>query len=201
MQTREGAIKIAAKKAGVSVEKYIALTSNGIKRCTKCKLWKRQTDFATDRSRHDGLKAKCQICSQGVPKSTFWCCIWGRCLQHQNAYNRSLYKSSPNFRYSRRQKTAIRRRNVDAVPPIGEEILLEDFGGLCAYCERPATTYDHVIPVSKGGRTTPDNIVPACRPCNASKGTKDVFEWMELKGISPSHQFIERIALADVWVY
>jgi 5-methylcytosine-specific restriction endonuclease McrA len=44
----------------------------------------------------------------------------------------------------------------------------------CAYCgkkeskKRPLTQ-DHVIPVSRGGGTTPDNIVPACTPCNSRK--------------------------------
>lgn len=32
--------------------------------------------------------------------------------------------------------------------------------------------FDHVYPESKGGPTTPENIVLACRPCNRSKGAK-----------------------------
>lgn len=42
----------------------------------------------------------------------------------------------------------------------------------CAYCgKKPRTlTQDHVIPLVRGGGTTPDNIVPACRSCNSHKG-------------------------------
>ncbi|MCB1538011.1 MAG: HNH endonuclease [Rhodospirillales bacterium] len=44
----------------------------------------------------------------------------------------------------------------------------------CQYCgERFKTqqlTFDHVIPRSRGGRTSWDNIVTACRPCNTAKG-------------------------------
>lgn len=44
----------------------------------------------------------------------------------------------------------------------------------CAYCgekiEHPEQ--DHVLPVLLGGAYTASNIVPACRLCNSSKGTK-----------------------------
>ncbi len=43
----------------------------------------------------------------------------------------------------------------------------------CQYCgstERDLLTFDHVIPRSRGGRTTWDNITTACSPCNLRKG-------------------------------
>jgi 5-methylcytosine-specific restriction endonuclease McrA len=41
----------------------------------------------------------------------------------------------------------------------------------CQYCGSPEDlTFDHVIPRSRGGRTTWENIVTACAPCNLSKG-------------------------------
>jgi 5-methylcytosine-specific restriction endonuclease McrA len=43
-------------------------------------------------------------------------------------------------------------------------------GRLCWWCGRPATTIDHVLPVVLGGGHTPDNLVPACRRCNYSRG-------------------------------
>ena len=46
----------------------------------------------------------------------------------------------------------------------------------CQYCadtyKTHELTFDHVIPRSKGGRTTWDNIVTACRSCNTQKGHK-----------------------------
>lgn len=45
---------------------------------------------------------------------------------------------------------------------------------ICQYCgdklEKRDCTLDHVLPVSHGGKTTFDNTVTACGPCNASKG-------------------------------
>ena len=41
----------------------------------------------------------------------------------------------------------------------------------CQYCgSRNQLTVDHVIPRSKGGGSTWDNIVAACAPCNRRKG-------------------------------
>lgn len=43
----------------------------------------------------------------------------------------------------------------------------------CQYCENKFNerelTFDHVTPVVQGGRKTWDNIVTACKPCNAKK--------------------------------
>lgn len=50
-------------------------------------------------------------------------------------------------------------------------------GRACAYCDRPATTHDHVIPILRGGTNHIGNIVPACRHCNSEKGARTVIEW------------------------
>lgn len=56
------------------------------------------------------------------------------------------------------------------------------FGGECAYCgatprKGQRLTKDHLEPISKGGTTTEDNIVPACPHCNSSKGAEDFKDW------------------------
>ena len=40
----------------------------------------------------------------------------------------------------------------------------------CQYCSAPAETIDHVVPRSRGGSHTWDNVVAACRRCNLRKG-------------------------------
>jgi len=45
----------------------------------------------------------------------------------------------------------------------------------CVYCgEEKELTRDHIIPLTKGGAFTKDNVVPACRSCNATKYNKPV---------------------------
>ncbi len=60
--------------------------------------------------------------------------------------------------------------------------ILEAWGG-CAYCRavEPALQKDCVLPISRGGRYTLDNVVPACRSCNASKCNAEVTGWLRRK--------------------
>lgn len=47
----------------------------------------------------------------------------------------------------------------------------------CQYCgSKGDMTFDHVIPRTRGGRTTWENVVAACGPCNLRKGSKSVRE-------------------------
>ena len=49
-------------------------------------------------------------------------------------------------------------------------VFLRD-GFSCVYCASAQDlTFDHVVPRSRGGRTTWENIVAACAPCNLKKG-------------------------------
>ena len=84
-------------------------------------------------------------------------------------------------RYARRRK-----RRMDAVEhDLGAEqwtALQEAWGG-CAYCGASGVPLqrDCVLPISRGGRYTLDNIAPACRSCNASKCNDEVTGWLRRK--------------------
>lgn len=66
---------------------------------------------------------------------------------------------------------------------------------LCAYCGKPAESLqrDCVLPLSRGGRYTIDNVVPACRSCNASKSNQEVTRWMRMKRLDEP-RFLQRFA-------
>lgn len=53
----------------------------------------------------------------------------------------------------------------------------------CFYCRkrvsRKKSTLDHVLPKSKGGQDTIDNLVLCCRDCNTAKGSMTLLEWLE----------------------
>lgn len=42
----------------------------------------------------------------------------------------------------------------------------------CQYCGRDADSIDHVVPRSRGGSNSWDNVVAACRRCNLAKGSR-----------------------------
>lgn len=58
---------------------------------------------------------------------------------------------------------------------------------LCVYCgERQAATWDHIVPVFRGGRNIISNLVPACLTCNSRKGKKTLSEfrrYLKAKGL------------------
>lgn len=60
-----------------------------------------------------------------------------------------------------------------------QNIYLRD-GFRCQYCHWTGSitslTLDHLLPTAKGGKTTWDNIVTACKTCNMKKGSKTIEE-------------------------
>jgi 5-methylcytosine-specific restriction endonuclease McrA len=55
--------------------------------------------------------------------------------------------------------------------------------GICHYCGGifpPADlTMDHIVPISRGGKSTRGNLVPACKECNNRKKYLLPMEWEE----------------------
>jgi len=53
--------------------------------------------------------------------------------------------------------------------------------GVCGYCGRVCSakelTMDHIVPISRGGRSTKGNVVPACKACNTAKKHLLPMEW------------------------
>jgi len=45
--------------------------------------------------------------------------------------------------------------------------------GVCHYCDKTfppaALTMDHIVPISRGGKSSKGNVVPACKECNNNK--------------------------------
>lgn len=72
--------------------------------------------------------------------------------------------------------------------------LREAWGG-CAYCGEGdiALQRDCVMPISRGGRYTVENVVPACGSCNASKRNDEVTSWLRRKRLD-ERTFLTRYA-------
>lgn len=70
--------------------------------------------------------------------------------------------------------TVVRLRNFVKVPyhagkSLNRRAVFVRDGGRCQYCNAAAESIDHVIPRSKGGLHTWENVVAACRACNSRK--------------------------------
>lgn len=68
----------------------------------------------------------------------------------------------------------------------------------CAYCgaQDAELQKDCVQPISRGGRYTLDNVVPACRSCNASKCNAEVTGWLRRKKLDEGRFLLKKATVA-----
>lgn len=146
--------------------KYKTETVDNLRRCVFCGEWKELTkDFARNGYSDTGEAAYRYDCKV--------------CYNIRRKENKSRNKKA----YS--DFIGGQKRRGEEAPQLShqewKEIMLF-FGGECAYCgctpkRNQRLTKDHLVPVSSGGATTQDNVVPACFSCNSSKGNKEFKEW------------------------
>lgn len=119
--TKEGSLKIAAKKCGLALDEYMARIESGEKRCTKCKQWKSTGEFNADSTRHDNLCPSCRDC--------------------QNKRGRDSYTPKPNIS---RMGKRVNPRDGDKVQARAWANLLVKNGKLPHPNEVPCTDCGHI---------------------------------------------------------
>ena len=63
----------------------------------------------------------------------------------------------------------------------------------CCYCGSGGPlTADHLWPTASGGPDTADNVVWCCRPCNSSKGSRDLLVWYASRKLFPPLMLLRR---------
>lgn len=70
--------------------------------------------------------------------------------------------------------SVVRLRRFVRVPyrwraPLNRRLVFARDNHRCQYCGKSAESIDHVVPRSRGGEHSWDNVVAACRPCNIAK--------------------------------
>jgi len=125
--------------------------------------------------------------------------MW-ECAQCNEVYERTeenFYTAGPDERpgrpndglmvhckecHTRRSNEARRSAENSVESDLSDEAwkrIKQTFNEECAYCGTQPDTIerDHVVPISGGGGTVPENIVPACPSCNRSKSNTQIDEW------------------------
>jgi 5-methylcytosine-specific restriction endonuclease McrA len=90
---------------------------------------------------------------------------------------------------AKRRKVVAARRRKRRMARVEHDLTDEQWSALkaawggCAYCGATdrALQRDCVLALSRGGRYTLENIVPACRSCNTSKCNDEITAWMRRK--------------------
>lgn len=84
------------------------------------------------------------------------------------------------------------------VPPVNRRGVLQRDHHTCQYCGgKKHLTLDHVLPRSKGGQHTWDNVVTACERCNSHKGSHLLHESGLVLRNKPKAPMHPAVAFAD----
>lgn len=171
------------------------------KTCSKCKQVKGVEAFHRDASTSDGLRCMCKDCvkvyyqehakeyRQRETRNRTELNRKARVRYHERyREKKSAYAKANRDRINKwnaatgkgQQYNNDRRASI--VQAFGNftatefKCLCSDFHNQCLDCgsyDKPLTA-DHVIPLSKGGNNTIDNIQPLCGPCNSRKGVRSI---------------------------
>jgi 5-methylcytosine-specific restriction endonuclease McrA len=81
-------------------------------------------------------------------------------------------------------------------------VTLQALWGGCAYCGAVDARLqkDCMLPISRGGRYTVANVVPACGSCNASKCNTEVTAWMRRKKLDEATFLVRQAGVARATV-
>lgn len=83
--------------------------------------------------------------------------------------------------------------NMNIRTLLDDERVKYNYPRSCCYCGSVDGLHmDHLIPKSKGGWDSSDNLVWACKSCNSSKRDKDMLLWLEEKNMRPSILLLRR---------
>jgi len=85
------------------------------------------------------------------------------------------YRLSDTYKHHRKSQKAKRRAPniVRTLTQTEWNNILSFFEHRCAYCGQSGKLeQDHYVPIAKGGHHTKENVVPACRSCNAKKSAR-----------------------------
>ena len=95
-----------------------------------------------------------------------------------------------------------RAHALSPTPTLTNTALFARDAHLCLYCgnefSRPHLTRDHVMPLSKGGKDTWENVVSACFHCNSRKGNRTPQQaHMPLLAVPYRPSWIEHLILSN----
>lgn len=148
-------MKVRAQRDAIQARPH-KLPANGQKHCSACRRDLPIAEFGKRSASPDGLH--------------YWC---KSCISERG---RSWRESNPEIwrpKHRVRQERRLRRiyENGGNLNYWEWEEILQRYDHRCVACgKRDELTLDHIVPVSKGGGTSAENVQPLCRSCNASKG-------------------------------
>jgi hypothetical protein len=134
--------------------------------CPRCQQTKTCAEFGSKRTLLSGLHEYCKPCNVTTVMTSQ--------TRHPDTYHENQlarYKRPAYRAKNHRARTLRVQAETGDFTAEQWEGLLRLYGHQCVYCghKMTAPTVEHLTAVTKGGRTTLWNILPACKPCNSKK--------------------------------
>lgn len=133
---------------------------------------------------------RCKSCGEVKPVTEFYrqaytqlpSHVCKRCTTIKQKMERPLHRTRVS-KFISKEKQRSPGENVNYTVDDYRDALIQ-FGDRCCYCgakegRKKDTRFDreHFVPLSRGGKTTRNNIGPACPKCNRSRGNMRLFDW------------------------
>jgi 5-methylcytosine-specific restriction endonuclease McrA len=100
--------------------------------------------------------------------------------EHRIEYAKRYQKENPHVpkRAKRKRKSRMAGAGVLHISARDWLRLVNRYDGRCFYCGCTGPmSMDHVVPISRDGRHSIGNVIPACVTCNSSKRNRTIMEW------------------------
>lgn len=139
---------------------------------------KNKRDYLENRERY--LKYFKQYYQENKEEIKKWDSKYGKKNRHMiRRYEKEYYKKNKDKHRAKINRRRARKRGLPSnLTDTQWEKIKKHFNNKCSYCGKETfLEQEHFIPLSEGGEYTHNNIIPACRSCNASKNNKSFFEW------------------------
>jgi len=111
--------------------------------------------------------------------------------EYAKLISRTVFRGQINYRFVYDRFKALRNGDATMSGTIREWQREQELPKECVFCRATDNLQtDHLIPRSRGGADSADNIVWSCRTCNASRGDQGVFQWLGLKEKDNLHRLV-----------
>ncbi len=102
--------------------------------------------------------------------------------EYAKLISRSALKGDVNYRFVSDRFKALKSGEATMSGTIREWQKEQELPRACVYCGTDTNLQaDHLVPRSRGGKDSADNMVLACGSCNASRNNRGIFQWLGLK--------------------